>query len=166
MKKKYLEALKRVESSPGYWVSAAQMPFTDDVFRLMARLRLSKSELARRMGTSQPYITKALGGNTNFTLQSLAKFALALDAILQVRLVARDEFLELRRLNASGDATVSDNAFISRSREPNETVGKLLAFSVPSSSGEVTSGQAGRTIDDYTPIDRELRTGRLNHAAT
>lgn len=52
----------------------------------MDRLGVSRSELARRLGTSPAYVTKILRGDTNFTLGSLAKIAEALGSRLELRL--------------------------------------------------------------------------------
>ena len=46
----------------------------------MEELDISPSELAQKMDASQPYVSKILRGNTNFTLDSLVKLASATDA--------------------------------------------------------------------------------------
>jgi transcriptional regulator with XRE-family HTH domain len=57
----------------------------------MERLGVSRSELARRLGTSPAYVTKILRGDTNFTLSSLAKIAEALGSRVELRLAAGAE---------------------------------------------------------------------------
>ncbi len=54
--------------------------------RLMQEQRVSKAELARRLGRSRAYITQLLGGSTNLTVRTLAEVAYALGA--EVRLDA------------------------------------------------------------------------------
>jgi transcriptional regulator with XRE-family HTH domain len=50
----------------------------------MEEQKVSRAELARRLGTSRAYVTKLLGGNANFTLQTMTKVAMALEATVHV----------------------------------------------------------------------------------
>jgi transcriptional regulator with XRE-family HTH domain len=52
---------------------------------------ISRAEFARRLGTSQAYVTRVLGGNANFTLKTMSKLALALDLELEVVLRPRSD---------------------------------------------------------------------------
>lgn len=85
-KEKYRELLDRAESSPDYWREAAIIGFTEGLCRRMEERKISKAELARRMGTSRAYITRLLGGDANFTLGTMVKLALAVDGALHVRI--------------------------------------------------------------------------------
>lgn len=69
-----------------YWVAKAIQDFTEDLFRLMEERKLSKAELARRIGASPAYITKVLRGNSNFTLETMVRLARAVDAQVCVHL--------------------------------------------------------------------------------
>lgn len=62
-----------------YWVEGAILEFTEDMARCMEEQGVSRSELARRIGTSPAYVTKILRGTTNFTLDTMVKVARALD---------------------------------------------------------------------------------------
>ncbi|MCB1234477.1 MAG: helix-turn-helix transcriptional regulator [Verrucomicrobiae bacterium] len=57
----------------------------------MKEQEVTKSELARRIGTSPAYVTKILRGETNFTLDTMVKIAHALNCRLQTHL-ARQGF--------------------------------------------------------------------------
>jgi transcriptional regulator with XRE-family HTH domain len=63
-----------------YWVAKASLEFTEEISRLLATLHVSRSELARRLGTSTAYVTKILRGDVNFTLQTMVRLARALGA--------------------------------------------------------------------------------------
>ena len=52
----------------------------------MQRQGVTRAELARRLGTSQAYITRVLSGNANFTLKTMARLAHALGMQLDVGL--------------------------------------------------------------------------------
>lgn len=70
--------------SVGYWAEIPIVEFTEDIFRLMEEQGVSKAELARRLGTSRAYVTKLLGGDANFTLQTMTRVAMALGAAVHV----------------------------------------------------------------------------------
>lgn len=48
------------------------------IARLLEEQRVSKAELARRLGKSRAYITQMLSGSTNLTVRTLAEVAYAL----------------------------------------------------------------------------------------
>lgn len=76
--------VQRAESSTDYWVAGPITEFAEDVWRLMEEQKVSRAELARRLGTSRTYVTKLLGGNANFTLHTMTKVAMAFGATLHV----------------------------------------------------------------------------------
>lgn len=78
------------ESHVDFWEEEAIIRFTEDVCLAMERAGLSKAELARRLGTSNAYVTKVLRGNANFTLKTMARLAIALDSELRMRLAPRE----------------------------------------------------------------------------
>jgi transcriptional regulator with XRE-family HTH domain len=69
-----------LENDPEYMAECAIIEFTEEVCRRMDALGVSRAELARRLGTSQAYITKLLQGNANFTLKTMVKIAMALES--------------------------------------------------------------------------------------
>lgn len=81
------EALyQEAQTHDDYWVAGAIQDFTEEVCRLMEIQKVSRGELARRLGSSPAYVTKILRGNVNFTLASMVKVARALGAELRVGL--------------------------------------------------------------------------------
>lgn len=87
---RYRQLLDRAESSPDYWREAVVIQFTEGLCRRMEEKKISKAELARRMGTSRAYVTRLLGGEPNFTLGTMVKLALAVDGALYVRIGDKD----------------------------------------------------------------------------
>ena len=81
---RYREFLEEARKSVDYWVDGPITEFTEDIWRLMEEQKVSRAELARRLGTSRAYVTKLLGGNANFTLQTMTKVAMALGATVHV----------------------------------------------------------------------------------
>jgi transcriptional regulator with XRE-family HTH domain len=69
-----------------YWAAIARHSFENDLHRLIAESGISRAELAERMGVSPPYITKMLGNAGNATIETMVKFATALNAVVKIRL--------------------------------------------------------------------------------
>ena len=81
---KYSQFLERARKSVDFWVDGPITEFAEDIWRLMEEQKVSRAELARRLGTSRAYVTKLLGGNANFTLHTMTKVAMALGATVHV----------------------------------------------------------------------------------
>lgn len=71
--------LTRIRSGLPYAVESLHIDITEALLARMEELSLSRSELADRLECSRAYVTKAFGRPGNFTLETLAKMAYALD---------------------------------------------------------------------------------------
>jgi transcriptional regulator with XRE-family HTH domain len=65
-------------ASHAFKAETAIMEFTEEISRMMEERKISKTQLAQRLGASPAYITKILRGTSNFTLDSMVKIATAL----------------------------------------------------------------------------------------
>jgi ribosome-binding protein aMBF1 (putative translation factor) len=83
--------LEEAQLHDDFWVEAAILEITEAVVRRMDELAISRSELARRLGTSPAYVTKILRGSANFTLASIVKLARALECDVSVCLAPRNQ---------------------------------------------------------------------------
>jgi transcriptional regulator with XRE-family HTH domain len=79
-----------IRQSPDYAVESAKLALTEQLLERLERLNLTRAELARRAGVSTPYVTKVLRGQTNFTVESLVRFAAALDCRFTFHLQPQD----------------------------------------------------------------------------
>jgi transcriptional regulator with XRE-family HTH domain len=105
------KALAQAEDGVDYWRDIAVTDFTRDLHARMKALGISQGELARRMGTSRPYVTKLLEGG-NFTLQTMVKLATALDAVVRIRLEGREQRVaeqQAEQQNVSQEAAEAHN---------------------------------------------------------
>ena len=66
------------ESHDAFHVSAAKLRFTEDMLANMEKIRLSKSELAAKLGVKPAQISRLCSGRNNFTLETMVKIARAL----------------------------------------------------------------------------------------
>lgn len=90
--KRFQKLLEEARQGDDYWIADAQIKFTEQLHELMERRQISKSELARRIGSSPAYITKIMRGSTNFTLASMVQLVRALDGDLQVNVCAAEDY--------------------------------------------------------------------------
>jgi transcriptional regulator with XRE-family HTH domain len=87
MSKKSFSALfKAAERHEEYWTERAIIEFTEALSRWMEEKKISQADLAAAIGVSQPYISKVLKGNVNFTLATMTKLAHALGAEVHINL--------------------------------------------------------------------------------
>ena len=63
---------------PAYWAEKLKLEASDAIIDTMDESHVSRSELARRLGTSPSFITKVLSGYHNLSLDTIAKIGCAL----------------------------------------------------------------------------------------
>lgn len=73
------DILNRTRDSLEYKVESAWLEFTEKMIEHMEQQHITRAMLAARLGTSRPYVTKLLSGESNLTLESMVKVADALD---------------------------------------------------------------------------------------
>ncbi len=81
---RFQEMVAEAQATPEFWAEGAILEFTEALWARMEEEKVSRAELARRLGTSKAYVTKVLGGNANFTLHSLAKLAFAVGGKVRI----------------------------------------------------------------------------------
>lgn len=74
-------------------VAAARLSlaFTEDLIHRMDALGMTRAQLARAIDKSPAYVSKILNGDTNFTLETMAALAEAVDGTVHARLCAADD---------------------------------------------------------------------------
>lgn len=120
--------MSRSDKPLSYWVSLARIGFEEDLFRLMEKHELNKSGLAGEFGASAPYITKALRGDSNFTLKTMAKLARAVGGILTIRLADQDSEV-VRVVNFDEAAYLDDRAAHKENCAEGLTIDNVISFS-------------------------------------
>ncbi len=81
--------VRHARETDRYWSEKIKLDFALAIHRFMERSGLTKTQLAERIGVSQPYITKALRGDANLTIETMVKLARAVGAELQIDLKCR-----------------------------------------------------------------------------
>ncbi|PIQ83073.1 MAG: transcriptional regulator [Candidatus Omnitrophica bacterium CG11_big_fil_rev_8_21_14_0_20_64_10] len=78
--------LKDARFRRGFEEELEKLRIVDSLIRLRERQGLTQSQLAKRIGVSQPFIAKLESGEAhNFSMETLIKLAAALDSELEVR---------------------------------------------------------------------------------
>ncbi len=63
--KSFKELFKEGKKRDTYWTTSLILDFTEGLHKIMEANRVTRSDLARRLGVSPTYITKVLRGNVN-----------------------------------------------------------------------------------------------------
>jgi len=77
------ELYEELENDQDYLVAGLMIEINEQICLRMKELGVSLLELVRRIGKSQPYISKLLNDGSNMTLKTIAKLAVALDLEIQ-----------------------------------------------------------------------------------
>ena len=56
----------------------AILAFTEEMLRRMEEIKLTKTELARRLEVEPAFVSKLIGGENNFTIKTMVRIARAL----------------------------------------------------------------------------------------
>jgi transcriptional regulator with XRE-family HTH domain len=81
--KTFAEIYDALKGTLGYQVEELSLAFTESILLRMEELSLSGKDLADRMGSTKPYVSKLLKGKNNFTLETLVKLARALECRIE-----------------------------------------------------------------------------------
>lgn len=77
---------ENLDQDNDFWTESAKIDFAVAMEQIMSKSKLSKSDLARRIGSSPAYITKVLRGDSNLTINTMVKLARAADGSLHLHI--------------------------------------------------------------------------------
>lgn len=86
-------ALESAKSSPSYWVERVKLRFSVSLEQRRRAAGLTYSDLAKRLETSPAYVTKIFRGDSNLTIETMVKLALATGSEVDIRLVEANSAL-------------------------------------------------------------------------
>ena len=84
------------ESDPDFVAGFLKMQFVEDIFKAMHEQGINRNQLAAKLGKSRQYVGRILNENANFTLETLAEIACALDMHVAARLYFKDEYMVIQ----------------------------------------------------------------------
>lgn len=112
------EIFESFKHSYTYWSECAKLDFATEIFEIMERKSISKSELANKLGVSPAYITKALSGSMNLSIESMAKFSYALGCKIDISLPEIEQTISTK--NGSEIFTTAKNGSLLHIWQDNE----------------------------------------------
>ena len=83
---------------PDYIAEHAILDFTEKLDSKMKEMKVSRAELARRLGVSKAFVTKVFNGNPNMTIKTMVTILHALDSRLYMDTYQKDFALARRPL--------------------------------------------------------------------
>lgn len=83
----FTSVIPNIEQDPEFLTELAILEFTESVCKVMEERDISRSALAESLGVTKANVSKMLRGDTNFTLKSMVRVALALGAELRPQVV-------------------------------------------------------------------------------
>lgn len=89
--KSFKQLFSEARNRDSYWSEKAKLQFTEELFQLMERRGVNKTQFAERIGSSPSYVTKALRGDVNLTVESMIKFVRAVDGVLELHVRGRED---------------------------------------------------------------------------
>ena len=79
------------DKNPEFVADYLKGQITEDILTAMEEKGINKSQLAEKLGKSRQYVNRILNETANFTLDTLAKFACALDCKIEARIISKKE---------------------------------------------------------------------------
>ena len=92
------EAARELDRNPKHVAETRKASVVEDILRALEEDEISRSELARRLDKSRQQLSYMLNEEklNNFTIETMAEIATALDRHLLVRILNRDEQMDIR----------------------------------------------------------------------
>ena len=81
--------LPKIENDPRFMASVAKGQIIEDILAAMELENINRTMLAKRLGKSKQYVSRILNETANFTIDSIAEIACALNHEIEVRIVGR-----------------------------------------------------------------------------
>jgi len=81
---------EKAKARDTFWVETAKLNFAVALEKQRRTAGLTYAELAEKVGTSAPYISKVFRGDANLTIESMVKLSRAAGAQLDIKVSAAD----------------------------------------------------------------------------
>ena len=82
-----------LENDPEFVSDYLKGQITEDILAAMEENGMNKNQLSKKLGKSRQYVNRILNETANFTLDTLAKFACALNCKIEARIINKDKSL-------------------------------------------------------------------------
>jgi transcriptional regulator with XRE-family HTH domain len=111
--KSFKTLLETAKQRNSFWFETAKLDFSVELNRMFKLSRMTQAELANKIDSSPAYVTKVFRGDTNFTIETMVKLAIAVDGELHIQITPKNVktkwFNELTSL-ASEQSNIDETA--------------------------------------------------------
>ena len=90
MLKSFKERIRELKSTQSYCQEQAKLEFVGGITRLMQSKGVHNAALAERLESSAAYVTKALRGDANFTIDTMVKIAYSMGGRIHIHVADSD----------------------------------------------------------------------------
>jgi transcriptional regulator with XRE-family HTH domain len=91
---RFKRMLDQYEDDPEYVAEGILIDINEQIVRLMKHLDMNKSQLAEKLGVSNAYVTKLLGGNENLTIKQLVRIVAVLNSRIDVAVAPKNATIQ------------------------------------------------------------------------
>ncbi|MGD2034171.1 MAG: helix-turn-helix transcriptional regulator [Bacteroidales bacterium] len=113
----------------GYWMSKIQIDLFRQLSDYMSKNRLTRTQLAKKLGVSKGYISQIMNGDFNHRLSTLVELSLAMEKIPELKFSDLRQFIEdeskgIKRVSWTieiNKATTTESAKFENQTEPLES---------------------------------------------
>ena len=88
--KRFAKLLNNAKKRPEYWASRITLEFANSLDNFLVQKNISRKQLAEKVHVTPAYVTKVLRGDANYTVETMVKLAMAVDARVDVKLLPKE----------------------------------------------------------------------------
>lgn len=88
-----------LENDPEFIADVMKGQLVEDILTVMEKQNINKNQLADLLNMSRQYVGRILNETANFTVDSIAKIACALNQSVQIKLFEHDEILDVKKVD-------------------------------------------------------------------
>ncbi len=81
-------------TTPEYWVTKIQLDLSSMIKKYMETNKMSRTDLANKLGVTPKYISLILNGNFDHKLSKLVELSMAIDLVPQINYVPMEKLNE------------------------------------------------------------------------
>jgi transcriptional regulator with XRE-family HTH domain len=85
--------IRELYSNEGYWTTKIQMDLYRSLIGYMEKQKLSRTQLARKLGVTKGYISQILNGDFNHKLSKLVEISLAIGLVPDISFKKLEELI-------------------------------------------------------------------------
>jgi len=93
-----------LDADPEFVAGYLKARFVEDIYTVMEVQGLNRNQLAKKLGKSRQYVGRVLNENANFTLETLAEIACALEMQVCARMYSKDERMTIAQARSKSSS--------------------------------------------------------------